>query len=593
MCKSFCRTKKRSAFLAAAFLLILTVSVFGIRYFRQNEDKAFRQYTHTLFCQELSGNTLSLHYTLKNPAAYGIRDVPVSLGAYTTDIGSVGASLENALALLHSYERNRLSPENQLTYDILEDYYKNALALAPYTLYEEPLAPLTGTQSQLPVILSEYQFYDISDVKTYLELLKKVPEYFQSVLDFEQARADQGLLMSADAREDLVKECNAFIRLKDDNYLYTSFEERLQKIDDTNFKDKEKANYIKQNKTHIKKYIFPAYRQLAAGLKKLEVSDTIGGLSTLPDGRRYYELTVAGETGSSRSIPKLQELTRAQIFADLGDMQIALVKSGSSNTSEENADSPTSDIFSGQGTMLEDSNPLSILTTLQAKMKNAFPAPAAADVQIKYVQESMEEYLSPAFYMIPAIDNTEENVIYINPGHLPDDLSLFTTLAHEGYPGHLYQNVYYMNRNPDPIRCLLNYGGYTEGWATYTEMISYYYTPLPKETATVMQKNASILLGIYALADMGIHYEGWTLTDTTAFFREYGITDSTAVREIYQLIIADPANYLKYYIGYLEFLQLKKEAVDAWGDEFTQKRFHKEILDAGPAPFAILGRSIF
>ena len=53
----------------------------------------------------------------------------------------------------------------------------------------------------------------------------------------------------------------------------------------------------------------------------------------------------------------------------------------------------------------------------------------------------MEEYLSPAFYMVPAIDSTKNNVIYINQGHMPDDISLFTTLAHEGYPGHLYQTV--------------------------------------------------------------------------------------------------------------------------------------------------------
>ena len=36
--------------------------------------------------------------------------------------------------------------------------------------------------------------------------------------------------------------------------------------------------------------------------------------------------------------------------------------------------------------------------------------------------------------MIPAIDNTSENVIYINNGHLTDNLSLFTTLAHEATP---------------------------------------------------------------------------------------------------------------------------------------------------------------
>ena len=80
--------------------------------------------------------------------------------------------------------------------------------------------------------------------------------------------------------------------------------------------------------------------------------------------------------------------------------------------------------------------------------------------------------------MIPPIDNSGENVIYINPGHISDDLTLFTTLAHEGYPGHLYQTVYYSATKHPPIRDLLSFGGYTEGWATYCEMLSYYYSPV-------------------------------------------------------------------------------------------------------------------
>lgn len=194
--------------------------------------------------------------------------------------------------------------------------------------------------------------------------------------------------------------------------------------------------------------------------------------------------------------------------------------------------------------------------------------------------------------MIPAIDNSAENVIYINQGHLPDDLSLFTTLAHEGYPGHLYQTTYYADTDPDPIRNLLSFGGYTEGWATYTEMMSYYYAPISKEQATLMQKNNSIILGLYALADMGIHYEGWTLLETISFFRSYGITDTDTIETIYELIIADPANYLKYYIGYVEFLELKKEAIEQWSDDFSQKKFHTAVLDIGPAPFELIHKNI-
>ena len=171
---------------------------------------------------------------------------------------------------------------------------------------------------------------------------------------------------------------------------------------------------------------------------------------------------------------------------------------------------------------------------------------------------------------------------------MSDDLTLFTTLAHEGYPGHLYQTVYYESTDPDPIRSIMDFGGYVEGWATYAEMGSYYLTPLSKEQATLLQKNSSIILGLYALADMGIHYDGWSRMDTVAFFSNYGITDAETVERIYELIIGSPGNYLKYYIGYLEFLQLKKEYIAQAGDSFSQEAFHKSVLDVGPAPFDVV-----
>lgn len=575
--------KRRSIIITALLFALLFASSALLRHFNGDENRRFEAYTNHLFCQEVAGSTISLHYTLKNPSDFGIEHTPISFGTYTSDTDSVCAASENALYALHSFERRRLSEKNRLTYDILENYLKSSCELAPYTLYQEPLAPLTGTQAQLPVLLSEYRFYSRSDIDTYLELLTKTPEYFRSILEFERAKSEAGLFMAAYSAEDIIQECQAFIDMADQNYLYSSFKERL---DDTNLSEEDKKAYIETNSAYIQDYVFPAYSELRDGLSALrDTGRNPNGLCYLPDGRKYYELTVASETGSARTIPELQQLTQRQMIADLTDIQKILSSLGG-------VSSVSSDLFNTQGILLNDREPTSILAELKGRLKDNFPDPPKVNTQIKYVQKSMEEYLSPAFYMIPAIDNTSENVIYINQGHLPNDLSLFTTLAHEGYPGHLYQTTYYADTDPDPIRNLLNFGGYTEGWATYTEMISYYYAPISNEQATLMQKNNSVLLGLYALADMGIHYEGWTLLDTVSFFRSYGITDTDTIETIYELIIADPANYLKYYIGYVEFLELKKDAIEEWGDDFSQKRFHTAVLDIGPAPFELIHKNI-
>lgn len=579
--------KKRTLGILLTFSILLLLGTFfySQHHTSQTEDQRFENYTDQLFRQELSENTLSLHYTLKNPTTYNIVNPSVSLGAYQTDSSNLSASLENSLSLLHSYDKTKLSKRNQATYEILENHLSYSLKSSQYLLYEEPLASLTGAQAQLPILLSEYQFYTKQDVDTYLALLAETPEYFASILDFEEEKAKHGLFMSKPQADAIIDECEAFINLQNNNFLYSSFEQRLQTL---NLPKKEKDAYVEKNVDSIKQYVYPAYEQLMQGLHELKNSGTnSGGLCHLPEGDKYYELLTAIETGSSRSIPELQELTKKHIAEDLASIQKTL-----SSLSTETP-SPSSDLFKSQGVVLEDSNPASILSSLRGNLSGHFPAPPNVNVQIKYVSQEMQNFLSPAFYLIPALDNTEENIIYINNGHISDDLSLYTTLAHEGYPGHLYQTTYFASKNPSPIRHLLDCGGYTEGWATYSEMLSYYFAPIKKTQATLMQKNSSILLGLYALADMGIHYDGWSLLDTTTFFRGYGITDTKAIEEIYQLILSDPANYLKYYIGYVEFLELKKEAMTLWGKEFTQERFHKAVLDMGPAPFDLIRKYIF
>lgn len=580
-------SKKRTLVILLSLFILVLLGTFFYRQkiSAQTEDQRFQTYTNELFRQELSGNTLSLHYTLKNPDTYHIMDTPVSLGSYQTDASYVCASLENSLSLLHSYDKSKLSENHQITYEILEAHLTSSLRESQYLLYEEPLAPLTGTQAQLPVLLSEYQFYKKQDIDTYLALLGEIPEYFASILTFEEEKAKQGLFMSLSQADAIIEECETFINLQENNYLYSSFSERIQSLD---LSPKITDAYIEKNSDCIKQYVIPAYEQLKQGITSLrETGTTSGGLCQLPKGTAYYELLAATETGSSRSIPELQQLTKKQIKEDLFSIQKTL-----SDISDDQP-SPSSDLFKSQGAVLEDSNPASILSSLKTKLSGHFPAPPNVNVQIKYVSKEMENYLSPAFYLIPAIDNTEENIIYINNGHMSDDISLYTTLAHEGYPGHLYQTTYFAGQNPDPIRNLLDFGGYTEGWATYSEMLSYYFAPIEKPQATLMQKNTSILLGLYALADMGIHYDGWSLFDTIAFFRGYGITDTDAIEEIYDLILSDPANYLKYYIGYIEFLELKKEAITLWGEDFSQERFHKAVLDIGPAPFDLIRKHIF
>lgn len=538
-----------------------------------DQNEKFEEYTQEVFCNEVSSNTINLHYTLKNPEDYGITDYEVSLGSFESDPDMIKVSAENMRQSLQEFSYEGLNLQNRITFDILEYQVKSAEKNADYVLYEEPLGLVSGVQTQFPVVMSEYRFYDRQDVETYLELLEMTGEYFDSLIKFEREKADAGLFMADYALDTVLEQCRAFLDMGDGNYLYSTFADRIGDV--KKLTKEEKSNYIQDNALAVSDYVFPAYEKLISSLEELRGSgENEKGLVNLPDGADYYELVVRRSTGSDRSVEEMEDLTRRQITDDLEAMEQVL-----GITTEEAQEAATS--------MTQDSAGLT-LSKLQDGIKEAFPEAPDTALEVKYVPEEMEEHLSPAFYMIPAIDNTGENVIYINRAHMNDDLTLFTTLAHEGYPGHLYQTIYYESTDPDPVRSVMDFGGYVEGWATYAEMGSYYLTPLSKEQAVLLQKNSSIILGLYALADMGIHYEGWSRMDTVAFFSNYGITDTETIERIYELIIGSPGNYLKYYIGYVEFLELKKDWAEEKGTGFSQKEFHEAVLKVGPAPFDIV-----
>jgi uncharacterized protein (DUF885 family) len=235
------------------------------------------------------------------------------------------------------------------------------------------------------------------------------------------------------------------------------------------------------------------------------------------------------------------------------------------------------------------SEPNAILDYLKVAIEKDFPELADDGYELKYVDESLEEFLSPAFYLLPPIDDASHNVIYINNGGQIQEGGLFSTLAHEGYPGHLYQTVYFRKADRDPVRSILSFDGYMEGWATYVEHQSYELAGLDADTAELLSANDLAMLCIYAKVDIGVNARGWDVNEVKDYLATFGIEDDEAASEMYDAMVAEPANYLKYTIGCLEIMELKAAARDAWGSDFSDKSFHRFLLEVGPASFGVIG----
>lgn len=541
----------------------------------EGDNADFEKFTSELFCNELAGNTLSLHYTVENPSDYQIKDYDITLGNLSNEYRKTSKScLSDYKKTLLAFSNEALSREEQLTYEILCDYLDTQIALSDYDLYQEILLPNNGIESQLPILYAEYSFHTEQDVKDYLALISTTDTYFSQIIDFEKEKVKEGLFMSDAQCDSVLSACEDFLADQNDNLLFSTFESRLAGVPDLS--EEQVAAYIEQNHTAVMEHVFTAYENL---IRELTLMMGCGkndwGLCYYKDGKDYYSLLVRAGTGCSLSMEEIDEL-----IASERDMDLSVCASLVSDNPELLAE--CSD-FSWN---YADEN--AMLSQLQSEMQTQFPAPSDIPYTISYVEESLQDSLAPAFYITAPIDNYENNRIYINSARSYPNISYFTTLAHESFPGHLYQTVMTYTYDFPSVRAILDYPGYTEGWATYVEMLSYYYAGLESDMAKLLQHNQSASLSLYATSDIGIHYYGWKEDELYNFWAQYGVTDTGTVDEIAQLIISEPGNYLKYYVGYLQFEQLRAYAEEHFGDDYSPVMFHKALLDIGPAPFDII-----
>lgn len=563
--------KRRVLCLFLVFCLFLT-GCSGIS-LGKSEGERFDEYTEAIFKEEIAQNTINLHYTLAYPENYGITDYDISLGEFTMeDFGDSADELEKMKKELERFDRSRLNEEQKLTYDLFMDYVDTELPVADLYLYTELLSPLKGYQSSLPVLLAEYTFRKKQDIEDYLLLLEEIDDVFENIMVFEKAKADAGLFMPDFAIDGTIEQCEQFIEDPENNYMIEVFNDKIDAF--SGLSEEEKDAYKERNKTLITTEVVDGYQMLIEELSDLKGSGVNDrGLYYYDDGVRYYEYLIRTSVGTDESVEDLQERTWDYILSCFMNMYESM---------EENPD--VYDALYDYEYPITD--PDEIMKDLMEKTKEDFPVPPEVDYTIKYVHPSMEEHESPAFYLTPPIDDIENNVIYINRKDLDDEI--YTTIAHEGYPGHLYQTVSTSEHGLSLARNLFSYSGYSEGWATYVEMYSYGISGLDEDVANILAWENGVNLGISAYIDMGIHYDGWDLQDVKDFLADFGIEDGETSKEIYELIVEEPSYYLTYFIGYLELLKLRDKAENKLKEDFTLKDFHKFIIEIGPAPFYII-----
>lgn len=540
-------------------------------------QEEFDDLTEELFRKEAGTEQLSLHFLMKDPSVYGINEAeylyaPVT-EAFLAESRNERRDLEDRLS---RFETALLTDQQKLTMRVLQSRLRTEAMSDGLELYAQPLSTTIGVQSQLPILLCEYAFYDKQDVEDYLKLLDGIDDYYQQIMEFEKKKADAGLMMSDTSIDHVIESCESYLLVPGDNFMIDTFNARLETV--PYLTDEEKEEYRKKNVALLDTAFLPAYQRLIDGLTALKGTGTNEkGLCEYPDGKKYYKYLVYSQTGTSYdSIPELLS---------------AIEKSMNDRLME------TSEMLKNNPSLVEEfehyqfrlTEPEAIMEDLKAQTAGSFPALPACSYTFKDVPKALELSLSPAFYLTSPIDGYQNNVIYINRNPRYESTDFYNLIAHEGYPGHLYQNVYSHVNDSCNLRKVLTFPGYTEGWATYVEQLAYSLdNGLEPEMAKMLAANSMASLGLHACLDIYINYSGWDKAQVRDYLKNFYSQPDEVVENIYYAMIENPGNYLSYYVGCMEFMNMRKTAEKELGDRFDEKAFHTFLLDVGDAPFDVI-----
>ena len=585
------KNHRHTLFASICFILLSGTILFGCGQASTQtslKQKKFDRFLNSCFREYAAENTVTLHFKLSNPSAYGIK-TPVSptYGDFSSDTLKKNCSRsKELLQKLYTFPTSSLTKKQKLTWQIFQDYLNESIMNEKYILYSSPLGT-NGLQSEIPVTLSEYRLDNEKDIKDYLSLVNQVPELFTQILDFEQERRNAGLISPSFVISDTIDQIDQFLNASEENNpLIQSFEDRLTEVESLS-KD-QKASYIANNRLLVTDKVLPAYKSLKTSLQAYtndsKNTSSKERLCEYKNGQDYYKFLLMSNVGTDFSPEDCITILESQLKNTVKDI---------SSLTTKNKDLYT-EYLSATPAL---SAPKEIMNTLKNDSLIDFPEIKNISCQLKNVPDALSGTSACAFYLVPPIDSTKDNIIYINKSRV-DSNELFSTLAHEGYPGHLYQTNYFLTTNPSPLRTFLHCAGYDEGWGTYAQLYSYNFIEFKnvdeqttKQLRQLYRDNDLLSLSLSSLCDLYVNYKNYDENALANYLQTYGI-DKDSAQNLYRYVIENPTTYLSYSIGCYELDQLKQTMSDSLGKAFKISDFHEAVLNVGSCNFSILRQEI-
>ena len=518
------------------------------------------------------------------------------------------AFAEQAITEVKAFDRAKLNPQDQVTYDILLDFYGSQAAFEQFDWLSSegiyPISPMFGTQVALVGFLQgQHVVKNEKTARNYVSRLQAMGGKLDALTAEMRRQSAAGVVLPPALVEKSIVVVDDTIAPKPaDNALVTSFVERMKSAKDIDQATQERLR--DEAVAAMTTSVYPAYGRMRDALvaERPKAAGTAAGVGRLPDGVAYYQAMLKQFTTTDYTPAQVHQIGLDEVTRILAEMDALLQSQGLTEGSVANRmqalgeDARYLEPNTDEGRAALLARYREILDEISKLMPDYFGTIPPGKLQVEREPVSVEKGSSGAHYVPAAMDGSRQGTFFAN---LRDTAETPTwgmkSLAyHEGIPGHHFQIATAQGLKGLPfIRQQPIYGAYVEGWALYAERLAaeigmYKDDPL----GDLGRLQAELLRAVRLVVDTGIHADGWSreqaidyMVDTTGMAR----SDATSEVERY---MAMPGQACSYKVGQLKILELREKARNALGDRFILKDFHTVVLENGAVPLTVLERLV-
>lgn len=532
-------------------------------------EESFSDFEDELFQEMMSEDYTTLHFSLRDYQKYGIEKPDVNIGdASWDDYEDSVEDCDEYLKKLQSFDYDSLSETEQKDYRTIAFYLERNKELNSYPYFDWAFNSAEGVIDNLLTTFTEFVFYEKEDIDDYLATLSSVPAYLDQCLENTKKQAAKGYFLTdamLKATEDAIEK---FVDKKDDNELIKIFDENIDAFDGLSAEEKEA--YKKKNQEIVLNAYIPSYEKVAEELQKLKGSRKADyNVSSLDGGSEYYAALARYKTSIDADVETILDICTQYIEKSVDELYD--IMQNHSEVTEETLDFDSA----------ED-----VLSYLEGHL-DAFPVLDKVYYNVQYLDSSVANDSIVAYYLSPPVDDMRDNVIKINGDNVSDVIDLYTTLAHEGFPGHLYQTNYYIQQQPSLLRTQLTMMGYQEGWGMFAEGQALHVSGLSEYASEYQKINIELNYVLSAAVDLGVNGLGWSTKDVSKYLDRLDLNSSIA-KDLYDFATLQPGTILPYGVGIAMFELLENKAKNALGNDFDQKAFNEVLLNDGNRPFEVV-----